>query len=94
MSEFLHKLAEGLRTREKMMEDHAVVSAFDAPEAGEFKKQHAELVDELKSFREKVDKVQASGEDFDEHFEREIGDEKENLFVKIDTWQKSFKEKH
>jgi len=94
MSEFLHKLAEGLRSREKMMEDHTAVSAFDAPEAGEFKVQHAELVDELKSFRKKVDKAQASGADFDEHFERKIGDEKENLFVKIDTWQKSFKDLH
>jgi len=94
MSEFMHKLAEGLRSREKMLEDHATASAFDAPEKSEFKQQHAELVEELKGFREKVDKAQASGEDFDEHFERKIGDEKENLFVKIDHWQKSFKDLH
>ena len=94
MSEFLHKLAEGLRTKEKMMEDHAAVSAFDAPEASKFKLEHDKLVDELKSFREKVDKALESGKDFDEHFERKIGDEHENLFVKIDTWQKSSKDMH
>jgi len=92
MSEFLHKLAEGLRAREKMMEDHSIVSAFDAPNVAEFKDQHAKLVEELKSFREKIDRAQASGKDFDEHFEKEIGDANENLSVRIDSWQRSFKD--
>lgn len=94
MSEFLHKLAEGLRSREKMMEDHSIVSAFDAPDAEKFKLEHAKLVDELKSFREKIDRAQASGKDFDEHFEREIGNANENLFVRIDSWHRSFKDLH
>jgi len=94
MSEFLHKLAEGLRTREKMLEDHTAISAFDTPDTDKFKQEHTKLVEELKSFREKIDAAEASGKDFDEHFEKEIGDANRNLFVKIDSWQKSFKKLH
>jgi len=91
MSEFLHKLAEGLRTREKLLEDHAATSVFDKPEGDKFKQEYESLLAEIKDFHQRVEKAQAAAKDFDEHFEREIEDDHQRLSVKIDSWQKSTK---
>ena len=92
MSEFLHKLAEGLRTREKMMEDHAASSVFDHPqEGGRFKQEYDALMSELQDFRERIEKAKIAKKDFDEHFEREIDENNQKLSVKIDSWHRSTK---
>ena len=89
MSEFLHKLAEGLRTREKLMEDHSANPVFDQPQGKPFKVEFNKLKAELDEFRARVEKIEAEQVDFDEHFEREISDAHQKLSIKIDTWQKS-----
>jgi len=94
MSEFMHKLAEGLRSREKMLEDHSVHPVFDQPEGEKFKIEFNKLKSELDDFKAKIEKIEAEHVDFDEHFEREIGDANQQLFVKIDTWQKSLPGRH
>jgi len=91
MSEFLHKLAEGLRSREKMMEDHAATNAFDQPEGERFKQEYDALMAEIKDFQERIEKAKVAKKDFDEHFEREINENNQMLSVKIDSWQKSLK---
>jgi hypothetical protein len=89
MSEFLHKLAEGLRSREKMLEDHAENSAFDLPGGNRFKQEYDALLAEIKDFRTQIEKAKSSEKDYDEHFEREINENDQRLSVKIDSWRKS-----
>ena len=89
MSEFLHKLAEGLRSREKMMEDHAEHSVFDQPEGDKYQQEYNALMAEIKEFSDKIEKARKAKEDFDEHFEREIEENHQKLSVKVDTWQKT-----
>jgi len=88
MSEFLHKLAEGLRSREKLLEDHSEHPAFDSADGSALKKEYDALLDEVRAFSEKLEKAQDKGSDFDEHFEHEIGDEHNRISVKIDAWAK------
>jgi len=93
MTEFLHKLAEGLRSREQMMEDHSDHTAFDHPEDGDaLKREYQSLMSEIRGFREKIEKAQKAKEDFDEHFEREINEDNMKLHVKLEAWKKSFPE--
>jgi uncharacterized protein YwgA len=89
MSEFLHKLAEGLRTREKLLEDHAATSVFDKPEGDKFKQEFDALMEEIKDFQERVEKAKSSQKDFEEHFEQQINDDCQQLAVKIDTWRET-----
>ncbi|MFC7049818.1 hypothetical protein [Emcibacter nanhaiensis] len=91
MSTFLHKLAEGLRAREKFLEDHSEHPVFDTEEGGKFKAEYEDLMAELKKFSGKVEKLAGEGKDYDEHFEREIEDEHKHLSVKIDAWAESLK---
>lgn len=88
MTSFLHKLVEELRTREQYLEDHSAHPVFDADESGAFKKEYDKLKAELESFNERVQKASEAGDDFEDHFEREIKDEHQQLSVKIDTWSK------
>lgn len=91
MSEFLHRLAEGLRTREKLLEDHSEHSAFDNPhEGGALKIEYQSLLDEIRGFRTKIEKAQKAKKDFDEHFEREIDNDNRKLLVKLDAWKRTF----
>lgn len=89
MSGFLHKLAEGLRAREKMLEDHSEHPAFEAEGGDTFKAEYDALMDELTSFNKKVKDAHAKGGDYDEHFEKQIEGENQHLTVKIDTWAKN-----
>lgn len=88
MTSFMHKLAESLRTREQYLEDHSSHPVFDAEKVSHFKSDYDELVTKVKEFSSRLDKLAASGEDYDEHFERKISDEHERLSVKIDAWAK------
>ena len=89
MSEFLHHLAEGLRTREKLLEEHSTSTLFDQPEGTKFKQEYDALMDEIKGFHERIEKAKAAKKDFDEHFERKIEEDNQKLHVRIDTWQKN-----
>lgn len=91
MSDFLHNLAEGLRTREKLLEEHSTSTLFDKPEGGAFKQEYDALMEEIKRFRERIEKAKAAKKDFDEHFERKIDEDNRQLAIKIDTWQKTYK---
>ena len=91
MSKFLHKLAEGLRAREQYLEEHSAHPIFDTEQGSPFKEDYDALLDEVKDFSTHVADLAASGEDYDEHFEREISDKNEHLSIKIDTWAKGLK---
>ncbi|WP_417317220.1 hypothetical protein [Emcibacter sp.] len=91
MSTFLHKLAEGLRAREKFLEDHSEHPVFDAEDGGTFKAEYEELVAQLKDFSGRVEKLADEGKEYDEHFKRDIEDEHQHLSIKIDAWAKNIK---
>lgn len=93
MSKFMHKLVEGLRTREKFLEDHSAHPVFEAEEGQDLKSEYNQLVADLKAFSERVETLQKEGRDFDEHFEREVNAELEHLSVKIDSWSKNIEGK-
>jgi len=93
MGQFMHKLAEALRTREKYMEDHSDHPVFETDEGNDFKAEYDDLVSELKDLNGRIDKLIAEGKDYDEHFEREIKDEHQKLTVKIDSWAKNIPKK-
>lgn len=88
MSTFLHNLMEGLRGREQFLEDKA--SSILATQADELRQKEIQsLRAELKDFKERIKKLQESGESYDEHFERSIKDDHRQLEVRIDSWSKS-----
>ncbi|WP_321393550.1 hypothetical protein [Emcibacter sp.] len=91
MSTFLHKLAEGLRAREKFLEDHSEHPVFDSEDGDTFKAEYEELVAQLKDFSGRVEKLADEGKDYDEHFQRDIEDEHQHLSIKIDAWAKNIK---
>ncbi|VAW01989.1 hypothetical protein MNBD_ALPHA01-1821 [hydrothermal vent metagenome] len=93
MTSFMHKLAEGLRTREQYLEEHSEHPIFETEEGDIFKEQYDDLVTELKEFSNRVGDLAAAGEDFDERFEREISDSNEHLSIKIDAWAKNLDKK-
>jgi len=89
MTEFMHKLAEGLRAREQYLEDHSEHPVFQTEEGDIYKKRYDKLVAEWKEFTGRIDKLAAAGEDYDEHFEQNIQDEQRKLSLKIDAWAKT-----
>ncbi len=89
MSKFMHKLVEALRTREQYLEDHSAHPVFESEEGSDFKREYDILVAELKAFSDLVGKFADTGKDFDEHFERKINGEHEQLSIKIDAWAKT-----
>ncbi len=89
MTSFMHKLAEGLRTREQYLEEHSEHPIFEVEDGNNFKEQYDALVKELKEFSSRIDDLAAAGEDFDEHFKRKIKDENEQLSIRIDAWAKN-----
>jgi len=88
MTRFMHKLAEGLRTREQYLEEHSDHPIFETDEGSVHKREYDDLVSELKDFSARVEKLTATGKNYDEHFEHEINHELESLSVKIDAWKK------
>lgn len=92
---FMHKLAEGLRVREQYLEDHSDHPLFEteADEDGTFKTKYDELIAEWREFTERVNEMMASGEDYDEHFQRKIQDEQKKLSLKVDAWKKKLEDK-
>lgn len=93
MTQFMHKLAEGLRTREQFLEDHSDHPVFKSDNGQDFENDYNALVADLKAFSERVESLKKEGVDFDEHFERQVSDELEQLSVKIDTWSKNIENK-
>lgn len=89
MTRFMHKLAEGLRTREQYLEEHSEHPIFETEVGSRFKTEYNDLVEELKSLCDRIEALAASREGFDENFEREISDEHQRLSVKVDTWAKN-----
>ena len=89
----MHKLAEGLRTREQYLEDHSEHPVFETDRGHDIKSEYNDLVADLKAFSERVETLEKEGVDFDEHFERDINKELEHLSVKIDTWSKKIEGK-
>ncbi|MCJ9428788.1 hypothetical protein [Kordiimonas marina] len=88
MSEFLHRLAEELRVREKFMEDHSTTPAFQQG-GQESRLEFDRLLNDLKAFVEQVTKARDSGKDFDVHFEREIKERAEKMQMRIEAWSKT-----
>ena len=88
MSKFMHNLAEALRGREKLLEDHSTHPVLETEAGKPLKAEYDELLSEIKAFSEKLEKAQEKGKDIDEHFEREIGDDHNRISVKIDAWAK------
>ncbi len=88
MTSFMHKLAEGLRSREQYLEDHSVHPIFNGEDGDSIKEEYLNLLSELKDFSERVDRLTAIGKEYDEHFIRNIKNEHENLSIRIDAWAK------
>lgn len=88
MSNFMHKLAEGLRVREQYLEDHSSHPVFDAKDANSFREEYEVLVTEVRDFSARLQRLAATGQDYDEHFIREIRDRNDHLSIKIDAWAK------
>ncbi len=86
MSTFLHKVAEGLRAREKFLEDHDNHPAFDQEQGQSFREEYETLLADIRAFDERIKTLHTAKQDFDEHFEKEIKDTNEKISVKIDTW--------
>lgn len=93
MATFLHNLMEGLRGREKFLEQKMsdIIAKKKADEPYSVK--YDSLQRELRDFRDKIAELQESGKEYDEHFERKIKDDHRQLEIKIETWAKSFNEK-
>lgn len=94
MSAFLHKVAEGLRTREKFLEDHDNHPAFNEEMGTTLRQEYQALLAEVYAFNERVKSLHNAKDDFDEHFEKEIEDANDHIAVKIDTWFKKLPSKH
>ncbi len=92
MSTFLHNLMEGLRGREKFLEQKMSDIIAKKKDDEPYSTQYDSLQRELGSFRKKITAFQDSGEEYDEHFERKIKDDHRQLEIKIDAWAKSFSE--
>ena len=92
MTLFLHKLAEALRSREQYLEDHSTHPAFEVDTKGDYRQDYDDLVAELKDFSSRIDDFKAAGENYDEHFEREISNEHQQLMVKVDSWAKKIED--
>ena len=90
MATFLHNLMEGLRGREKFLEQKMSDVIAQKKSEDPYLVQYESLQSELGAFRKKIANLQGSGEEYDEHFERKIKDDHRQLEVKIDTWAKSF----
>lgn len=90
MATFLHNLMEGLRGRERFLEQKLSDIIAKKKTEDPYMVKYEALRDELKTFQEKIVAFQESGKDYDEHFERKIKDEHQQLEIKIDTWSKSF----
>jgi len=88
MSDFLHKLAEGLRSREKYLEDHDDHPAFNEADGLLFRKEYNALLTELRAFNKKIESLYDAKDDFDDYFEDQIEKAGEKLSAKIDTWFK------
>lgn len=88
MSEFLHKMAEGLRTREKFLEDHDEHPVFNLDDGKHFRQEYEALLADVRAFGDRIKTLRSAKQDFDEHFEKEIKDANEKIFVEIDTWHK------
>jgi len=89
----MNKLVEGLRTREQFLEDHSDSPVFKSKNGNDIKNEYNDLVSDLKAFSERISALEAEGKSYDEHFEREISDELEQISVKIDAWSKKIEPK-
>ena len=90
MATFLHNLMEGLRGREKFLEETMsdIVSRKKTEES--YQAQYNALQKEIGEFKNKVANMQELGKDYNEHFERKIKAAHEQLEIKIDAWAKSW----
>ncbi len=88
MATFLHNLMEGLRGREKFLEDQ-LSTIKERKAEDQYVQEYKDLQKDLSSFKTRVAELQAEGKDFDEHFERKIKDDHRQLEVRIDTWSKT-----
>lgn len=92
MTTFLHNLMEGLRGREKYLEEKMSDIIAKKKHAEPYMIQLQSLQGELNKFKQKISDLQAEGKDYDEHFESKIKDDKQHLEIKIDAWAKSWSE--
>jgi len=89
MATFLHNLMEGLRGREKFLEQTMSDIIAQKKSKEPYERQYKTLQKEIDEFRKKIADLQETATDYDEHFERSINDANKQLEVKIDAWAKS-----
>ena len=90
MATFLHNLMEGLRGREKFLEQTMSDIIAQKKSKEPYEAQYNALQKEIGEFRNKVSGLQETGKDYDEHFETKIKDAHQQLEIKIDAWAKSW----
>lgn len=93
MATFLHNLMEGLRGREKYLEQKMSDVIAEKKRAEPYMAQLESLQSELDKFKQKISDLHATDKDYDEHFESTIKDDRQELEVKIDAWTKSWSER-
>lgn len=86
MATFLHNLMEGLRGREKFLEQKMSDIIAQKKSKSPYEEQYNSLQKEIDDFKNKIADLQETGRDYDEHFERKIKDDHQRLEVKIDAW--------
>lgn len=89
MGEFLHRLAEELRTREQYLEDHNDHPVFDRKDH-DFRAEYEQLLHRLRSFTKKLEHETAKEGDMDLSFADEIEAEGKKLTVQVEAWRQTF----
>ncbi len=86
MTNFLHTLAEELRTREKFMEDVNHHPIFEL-ESKSFSDEYSTLKEEFHTFADRIEALEKEGCEFNETFERSIMDKHTKLKIRYEAWQ-------
>ena len=89
MTEFLHTLAQELRSREQYLEDHNDHPVFDNDTGERLRRDFEALVARVKDFARVVEEAHMRGDDIDLHFKEKIADESQKIKVEISTWRKT-----
>ncbi len=90
MATFLHNLMEGLRGREKFLEQKLSDIVAQKKSKEPYETQFNTLQNEIDDFKNKIADLQKTGKDYDEHFERKIKDDQQQLEIRIDACAKSW----
>lgn len=88
MGEFLHALAQELRTREQFLEDHNQHPSFELTDHDGWRRDFTALVARIKEFARVIEEVEQQGQDIDLSMREELENENKRISVQVDFWKK------